>query len=114
MPLEAYIPNSVTLEEQPVASAILVTLYQPDGDSPTGSLTAGEPLPVGRYGRLVFEGTRDGKLWSVTVPHIAVTNKSALGCEFTITGKPERTVLKALDDDKGPRAKGLEEKFDIR
>ena len=114
MALEAYIPESVNLDGRAVASPVVLTLYNPDGDSPTGSLTANDPIPEGQSGRLVFEGARDGKLWSVTLPSITVTHKSAVGCEFTIAGKPERTMLRELGEEKGPRAKGLEEKFDIR
>ena len=114
MPLETYIPQSVQLDGRPVASPIQLTLYDPDGDSPSGSLTANDPLPQGQRGRLVFEGARDGKLWSVTLPSVTVTRKSAVGCEFTIAGRPQRTLLRELGDAKSPRAKGLEEKFDIR
>ena len=114
MPIEAYIPDSVKLDGRAIASPIVLTLYNPDGDAPSGSLTANDPIAEGQSGRLVVEGARDGKLWSVTLPAITVTHKSAVGCEFAITGKPERTLLRELGEEKGPRSKGLEEKFDIR
>jgi hypothetical protein len=114
MAIVAYIPESLQLDGRAVASPLVLTLYNPDGDAPTGSLTANDPIPAGQSGRLVSEGTRGGKLWSVTLPQVTVTHKSAVGCEFSIAGKPERVVLKELGEEKGPRAKGLEEKFDIR
>ncbi|MHC4066239.1 MAG: hypothetical protein ACYSUQ_10065 [Planctomycetota bacterium] len=114
MSVEAYTPSKVEFEGCPVDSPRLVTLYDPDGPAASGSLTAGEPIPAGRSGRLVFQGRRDAKVWSVVCPRISVTNRTAVGCEFVMSGKPQRRVIAESDQPGGGREKGFEEQFDIR
>lgn len=113
MALEAYIPSSVELENGAIADVMIITLYQPDSDSPRGSLTGSHPMEAGRSGRLVFVGTRDGKEWRVTLPRIDVYNKTALGCEYSIRGPIEREILRDMGEVK-KHEKALEERFDIR
>jgi len=112
--VEAYIPDSVEFDGRAIESPVAVTLYDPDGPRPSGSLTAHAPIPAGSSGGLVFQGKRAGKVWSVVCPEITVTNKSALGCEFVLTLPPQRTVLAEEESEDAPREKGLEERFDIR
>lgn len=114
MAVEAYIPARVEFDGAEIAGPTLVTLYDSESDRGAGSLTAARPLPTGARGRLTLEGTRGGKLWSVTCPEIEVHNKSALGCEFRLLRPPERVVIRELAEAKGPRQKGMEEQFDIR
>jgi len=112
--VEAYIPEHVEFDGRAVESPVAVTLYDPDGQRPRGSMTAHGPIPAGSTGGLVFQGRRGGKVWSVVCPEITVTNKSALGCEFVLSSPPQRTVLAEEESEEGPREKGLEERFDIR
>jgi hypothetical protein len=112
--VEAYIPSRIEFAGAELTGPTLLTLYHPDGDQPAGSLTASKPPPPGARGRLVVEGTRAGKLWSIVCPEIEVHNKSALGCEFHLLAAPQRTLLQDLGESKGPRKKGMEEQFDIR
>ncbi|MCP4246043.1 MAG: hypothetical protein GY778_03245 [bacterium] len=116
MSVVTYIPTSVELDGRPVEAPAQVTLYHPDGPTPSGSLTSTDPPRAGQSGRLVFEGRRDGKVWSVMCANITVTNRSALGCEFSIDSTPERTAIGHLEQDQpaGSRDKGFEEQFDIR
>lgn len=114
MAVEAYVPSAASFAGKPVAGPVLVVLHDADGPSPCGSLTAAEPISAGCCGRLAFEGTRDGKLWSVTVEEATVTNHSAAGCEFTFIGSPRRTLLAEFGSGRSPREKGFEERFDIR
>ncbi|HEY3243280.1 MAG TPA: hypothetical protein VGM03_08005 [Phycisphaerae bacterium] len=114
MSVEAYIPSRIEFAGVEIAGPTLVTLYNPDSAVSGGSLTASKPPPAGCRGRLVVEGTRAGKLWSIVCPEIEVHNKSALGCEFHLLAAPQRTVLQDLGESKGRRKKGMEEQFDIR
>ncbi len=117
MAVEAYIPSgpdSVTYDGDPLSQPVLITLYEPDGEKPNGSLTLDRPLPVGAEGSLVFEGTRDGKVWAVTVDRIIVRNSTAVGFEFSCAAPPRRVMVRDLDDQSGPHEKGFEEQFDIR
>ncbi len=113
MALESYIPSSVELEDGAVTDVMVITLYQPDTDKARGSLTGAHPIEAGRSGRMVFVGTRDGKEWRVTLPQIEVSNKTALGCEYSIRGPVEREMLRDMGEVK-KHEKALEERFDIR
>jgi hypothetical protein len=97
MPLETYIPSGVTFDGQAVDGPVQVTLYDADGPSPAGSLTAAHPLPAGSRGSLAFEGTRGGKLWSVTIERVKVTNQTPCGCEFTFPAPPRRQPIQGTD-----------------
>lgn len=116
MAIEAYIPQSVEFAGTTVADVMVITLYAPDHDESTGSLTGPHPLAAESRGSLTFVGRRDGKEWRVTLADARVTNRTALGCEFAVRGAAQREVLRELDDAarKGPREKGMEEQFDIR
>ena len=114
MAIEAYIPTQVQLDGETVQHAELITLYDPDGPSANGSITGPATLPDGGSGKLVWQGRRDGKLWSVVCPQVTVVNASALGCEFTLAEPPQRTVLETTRTTDQPHKKGLEERFDIR
>lgn len=113
MALEAYIPSTVELENAAIADVMVITLYQPDSEKARGSLTGAHPIEAGKSGRMVFVGTRDGKEWRVTLPRIEVSNKTALGCEYSIRGPVEREMLRELGEVK-KHEKALEERFDIR
>src|SRR5262249_50173239 len=113
MALEAYIPTSVQLDDQPIEEVMVATLYDPESPTARGSLTGPQPIEAGAEGRLVIVGRRDGKEWRVTLPRISVRNKTALGCEYAIEGPVEREVLRELGDVK-MHEKALEERFDIR
>ncbi len=114
MAIEAYIPSSVTFDGRPQPDAALVTLYDPEGVSPRGSLTGPNDLERTAQGTLVLIGTRGGKEWRVTLPIITLVNKTAVGCEFSLDAPPTREVLRELETDQKPHEKGLEERFDIR
>lgn len=112
MATEAYIPTEVTYCGRPIDEAVIVTFYDADGEQPHGSLTTSKPLPVGeRGGPLVVLGTREKKSWQITAPEIEVRNKTALGFEYTIRGRLERTLLSeeaGADEQKaGPRLENL-------
>ncbi len=94
MTTEAYIPSEVTYAGQQISDVFAVTLYDPDGEAPHGAITTHSPLADGqRGGPLVIVGARDGRRWRVTLPEIEVCRSTAVGCEFTIFGKVERTAL---------------------
>lgn len=94
MAVEAYIPTQVTLGGEVIPEVFVVTLYDPQGDHPRGSMTTAHPLPAGRTaGPLVVTGRRDGRLWRITAPQIEVINRSAVGFEYSIRGPLERAVL---------------------
>ncbi len=93
MSVEAYITTSVEFDGEAVESPFLITLHDPDGPAPSGCLTAPTAITAGRAGRLKFEGSRDGKLWSLVCPQITVTHTSAVGCEFSVAAPPTRTQL---------------------
>lgn len=114
MAVEAFIPDSVTINSEPVGEPVLITLYDPDGEAPAGSMTLKAPPPAGSVVSLAFEGTRDGKLWAVKMDRVEITNSSAVGCEFRVFGPPERRILKELDADDSPHEKGFEEQLKIR
>ena len=91
MAIEVYIPLEVAFQGQAVDDAAVLTLYDPDNDEPRGALTGPNPLPADSDGGpLEVRGTREGKTWSVTIGRLAVTNRSAMGCEFRIIGGVER------------------------
>lgn len=93
MATEAYIPSEVTYCGQPVEGALVLTLYDPDGDQPRGSLTGSNPLPVNQSGGpLEVRGARDGKLWKISIAEVDVVNRSAVGCEFRIVGDLRREL----------------------
>lgn len=109
MSVKAYIPSEVRFGDRPIKGTRIITLYDPDGDRPNGSMTTSEPLEHGvRGGPLVFLGVREGKSWEITLPEIAVNNKTAMGFEYDILA-PIREKL--LDEDvgeqRGPIEKGL-------
>ena len=94
MTTEAYIPSEVRYGEKLIEGAFAVTLYDPDSDSPHGSMTTHQPLDEGaRGGPLVIVGTRDGKRWRVTLPEIEVCRTTAVGCEYLIFGRLTREAL---------------------
>jgi hypothetical protein len=112
MATDAYVPTEVTFRGQVIDEAVIVTFYDADSDAPHGSLTTPKPLPVGeRGGPLVVVGSRDKKQWRVTVPAIEVRNRTAVGFEYTIVGKLERSMLSedstAGDQRAGPRLENL-------
>ncbi len=113
MALEAYIPSSVQFDDQSIEDVMVITLYEPDSPEARGSLTGPHPMEAGVEGRLVVVGRRDGKEWRVTMPSIAVGNRTALGCEYKITGAIEREMIRELGEVK-QHEKALEERFDIR
>ncbi len=109
MSVKAYIPSTVRFGDRTINGTRIITLYDPDGDKPNGSMTTSEPLQHGvRGGPLVFQGTRDGKSWEITLPEIAVNNKTAMGFEYDIVGPIQEKLL--ADDggnEQGPIEKGL-------
>ena len=112
MAAEAYIPSEVTFAGKAIEEPVIVTFYDADSDRPHGSLTTGKPLAVGaRGGPLVVLGTRDKKQWQITVPEIEVRNRTAVGFEYAVHGKLERTLLSeeagAAEAKAGPRLENL-------
>ncbi len=114
MAVEAYIPDNTEFDGGPIDSPALITLYDPDGPAPSGSMTTSAPLDEGQTGRLVFRGLRGDKAWSVICPDVRVMNKTALGCEFSLASAPRREPLEELNDARGRHTKAFEEHFDIR
>ena len=108
MAVEAYIPSKVDLDGEPLDLPRLITLYDPQGSAPTGSLTGLTPLQSGEYGLLAFQGHRDGKPWRVVCPEMTVTATSALGCEFKLERSPTRTPLADLPPIRDACEKGQE------
>ncbi len=93
MTTEAYIPTAVTFAGRPIAEVFALTLYDPDGDDPHGSMTTHNPLPAGqRGGPLIVEGTRGGQSWQVTLREIEVLRSTAVGFEFIVYGRVQRNV----------------------
>ncbi len=93
MSLELYIPGAVLFAGRAIADPVAVTLYDPDSDDPHGSLTAGAPPAAGERGPLVVHGIRDGSEWEVRLDEIEISRSTAVGCEFTIFGRPQRRKL---------------------
>ncbi len=92
MTTEAYIPTAITFAGRPIADVFAVTLYDPDSDDPHGALTTHNPLPAGqRGGPLVIDATRGGQVWRITLPEIEVVRSTAVGFEFLIFGRVQRT-----------------------
>lgn len=111
MAVRAYVPSEVRLVDRPIRGTRLITLYDPDSDGPSGSMTTSEPLETGlRAGPLVFVGRRDGKQWRVTLPEIDVRNASALGFEYRINGPIVEELLgedQDRNEERGPVKKTL-------
>lgn len=114
MGLEAYIPIQTTFQSDRLDDVVAITLYNADGPAPSGSMTASTPPSAGSAGPLSFVGRRDGKEWQVRVPQIEVHHKTAVGCEFRITGPVERVVLRELTGGPGKHERAFEVQFDIR
>lgn len=117
MAVEAYKPESpdaVCLDGKPLPETIMVTLYDPDGDEPTGSVTTESPPSVGLKGTFTFQGNRDGKLWSVSIAQVTILNQTAVGSEFACADRPNRVLVRELGEEVRPHEKGFEEQFDIR
>jgi hypothetical protein len=94
MPIETYIPSEVSYAGHRLEEVFVCTLYDPDSDTPYGSLTTANPLPEGqRGGPLVVAGTRDKQQWRVTLAEIEVYRKTAVGCEYLIFGALQRQAL---------------------
>lgn len=93
---------------------LVVTLYDPDGPDPTGSLTGPTVPDADCVGPLSFIGLRDGKEWRLALSSVRVSRKTALGCEYKIAGPVRREMLRELGTAPGPHKKALEERFDIR
>lgn len=109
MSVKAFIPSEVRFGDRAIKGARIITLYDPDGESPNGSMTTSEPLERGaRGGPLVFVGIRDGKSWEITLTEIAVNNKTAVGFEYDILGPiHEKLVEEDVGKQRGPIEKGL-------
>ncbi len=91
MAVEVYIPTGADFEGRPLEGARVLTLYDAESDSPTGSMTLSNPLEEETEGGpLEVLGHRDGKLWRILVTSICVRRKSAVGMEFDVRGAIER------------------------
>ena len=73
MSVETYIPSSVEFDGRPVEAPVQVTLYHPDGPTPSGSLTSTDAPRAGQTGRLAFQSGRDGKVWSEVCASVTVS-----------------------------------------
>ena len=93
MAIEAYVPLFVQVGDHLIDRAILLTLYEPDGDNPSGSVTTERPLPEGAGGTLRLEATRGGESWLVAADQISVVNSSAVGFEFAMSSRPTREII---------------------
>jgi hypothetical protein len=90
---EAYIPSDVRFAGRSVEEMFALTLHDPDGEAPHGSLTTHHPLREAQRGALEVIGRRDGKTWRVTLDEIEVCRATPVGCEFTIFGSVKRQKL---------------------
>ncbi|MFQ5425367.1 MAG: hypothetical protein ACE5F9_15485 [Phycisphaerae bacterium] len=94
MAVKTYVPTEVRFEDRSIEGTRLVTLYDPDASGRSGSMTTPNALEADtRGGPLVFVGVRDGKTWRVTLPEIAVRNRSAMGFEYAILQPISETLL---------------------
>lgn len=102
VPLEAYVPSEITLAGEPLAGVRVVTLYDPDSDTPHGAITMSDPPAEGeRAGPLILQGTREHSTWRVEIAEIEVYQRSAVGCEFNAFATPQRRRLDE-PDGRGP------------
>ncbi|MBN1490763.1 MAG: hypothetical protein JXA69_12670 [Phycisphaerae bacterium] len=91
MPNETYIPLSVQFNGRALPDGYMCVLYESDGPQRRGSLTIPSPPQAGERGVLRFVGSRDGRMWDVSLGEVVIVADSAIGCEFVAVG-PIRIV----------------------